>query len=206
MQRRKFLQTATLAGAASVVPLSLAQAAALVAAPPRFVLACALVAEAGARFAAPDQAACDDCVASAVRIRLDGMHLAEGGAVLRELSLQAMFEQPLAPRAPFIACHYVAGEPPKHSQRMSFIAERASMRGFELEYRVADQESCQQEDCALTRFEAPLLAPGHYVLAGPRRNGSRVDATRLRHSGDPSAPLAGVRDFDYLSFRIEAIA
>ncbi len=206
MKRRKFLKTATIAGAAVVLPMTLVHAASLASAPSRFMLMRAASADAGAAFHALDRAACVDCDTAAVRVRMDGMHLAEAGAVLREFSLHAMFDVPHAPRAPFIAWHYVAGTPARVSQRMSFVAGRASMRGFELEYRVADDAACATESCALTRLDAPLLVPGHYVLVGPRRDGTRVDPTTFAHSGDTAAPLAMPRDFDYLAFRIEAMA
>jgi hypothetical protein len=207
MQRRRFLKGATLAGAATALPLSLSLAqAAVQATEPRFLLVRAASADAGTRFEAVDRATCADCATSTVRVRMDGMHVADGASVLRTLSLSALFDAPGVPRAPFLAWHYVAGSVPRMSQRASFVAGRASMRGFELEYRVGEESTCRTEACALTRFDAPLLAPGHYVLAGPRRDGSRVDPATLAHSGDAAAPLAGARDFDYLAFRIEALA
>lgn len=206
MKRRKFLKTATIAGAAAALPMTLVHAANLAASPSRFVLMRAASADAGVAFQALDRAACVDCATATVRVRMDGMHLADHGAVLREMSLLAMFDVPHAPRAPFIAWQYVAGVPAKSSQRMSFVAGRANMRGFELEYRVAGDDACRSQSCALTRFDAPLLAPGNYVLVGPRRDGSRVEPLKLVHSGDTARPLAATRDFDYLAFRIEAIA
>ena len=205
MQRRRFLQTTSLAVATTALPLTLARAAGRGTAEPRFLLARSAVASAGAPFADLDQDPCTECTSRAVRIRLDGMHFAQAGAVLRELTLQAMFDVPREPSRPFIAWHYAAGRPANVSQRASFVAGRASMRGFELAYRLEAGER-RQEACALTRFERPLLLPGHYILAGPRRDGSRVQASALSHSGDPAAPLASARDFDYLALRIEALA
>ena len=206
MKRRKFLKSAAIAGAAAALPMSLAYAAAPSANVQRFVLLRATSDQAGATFHTLDDASCVDCATEAVRIRMDGMHVADGGAVLGELSLHAMFDVPLAPRAPFIAWHYVSGAPAKNSQRGSFVAGRASMRGFELEYRLADESRCNREDCTLTRFHAPLLKPGHYVVVGPRRDGSRVDPSGFVHSGDKTTPLAIARDFDYLAFRVEPMA
>lgn len=206
MKRRKFLKAAAIAGAAGALPLTLARAANLGPDSSRFVLLRATSGQAGSAFRALDGAGCSDCATPTVRVRMDAMHVAEGGAVLRELSLHAMFDVPHAPRAPFIAWHYVAGTPAKSSQRTSFVAGRANMRGFELEYRVAGDTRCNREDCTMTRFQAPLLEPGHYVVVGPRRDGSRVDPSGFVHSGDMSAPLATARDFDYLAFRVEPIA
>jgi hypothetical protein len=134
-----------------------------------------------------------------MRVRMDGMHVASSSS-LREFSLNAMFDVAFAPRAPYIAWHYAAGSAPRMSQRASFVAGRASMRGFDLEYRHDGDAACRTQACALTRFEAPLLAPGHYVL---------VDASApaaLAHTGDTLAPLGAQREFDYLAFRIEPIA
>jgi hypothetical protein len=203
MKRRKFLKSAAIAGAAAALPVSLAYAAVPSAEARRFVLLRAASDQAGTAFHTLDDAPCIDCATEAVRIRMDGMHVADGGSVLGELSLHAMFDVPNAPRAPFIALHYVAGAPAKNSQRGSFVAGRASMRGFELEYRLVEDTRCNREDCSLTRFHAPLLKPGHYVVAGPRRDGSRVDPSQFVHSGNTSAPLVIARDFDYFAFRVE---
>jgi hypothetical protein len=206
MKRRKFLKAAAIAGAATALPMALSHAVASAPPPSRFVLARAMTSDAGTAYRPLDGADCSECAVSTVRVRMDGMHVADGGAVLRALSLHAMFDVPGAPRAPFTAWHYAAGAQARTSQRLSFVAGRANMRGFELEYRVEGDTGCVSERCDLTRFEAPLLEPGHYVLLGPRRNGERADPAALVHSGDSAAPLAMVRDFDYLAFRIEATA
>ena len=197
MKRRSFLKSATLAGAAGSVPLAFAKIA--VAEAPKYVLLRAESCEAGAEYRALDAVACADCGAEAMRVRMDGMHLAPSSS-LRELSLSAMFDVARAPKAPFVAWHYAAGNSPRMSQRMSFIAGRASMRGFELEYRHDGDAFCRTQACALTRLEAPLLAPGHYVLVDAAAPGALV------HSGDARAPLGTLRGFDYLAFRIEPIA
>jgi hypothetical protein len=206
MKRRQFLHTTAAAGALAAIPLG--SAIARQAARPRFTLAHSGTATAGAAFRAIAQADCADCGADTLRVRLDGLHPAHDGLVLQEFGLSAIFETPGA-RTPFLAWQHVAGAQQRRSQRLSFVAGRATLRGFELEYRIAGMSMCANEACSLTRFDAPLLAPGHYVLAGPRRNGERVDPSQLRHSGDIAAPLleTGVpRDFDYLALRIEAIA
>lgn len=197
MKRRSFLKSASLAGAAGSVPLVFAKLAS--AAQPKYLLLRSDSDEAGAHYRPIDFSSCADCGVDAMRVRMDGMHVASASS-LRELSLSAMFDLACAPKAPYIAWHYAAGRAPRMSQRASFVAGRASMRGFELEYRHEGDAACRMQSCALTRFEAPLLAPGHYVL---------VEASApaaLAHSGDACAPLGAQREFDYLAFRIEPIA
>lgn len=203
MKRRAFLGSASVLGACAALPVT--AAGTRLSAEPRFVLARADAAQAGTRFMAVDRAECTACAHEALRVRLDGSFVAEGGAVLREFWLNALFDTPDAGRLPYLAWHFDGRGAGYGSQRSSFIAERATMREFAIDYRL-DAESAR-ESCRLTRFDAPLLQPGHYVLAGPRRDGGAVDAAALRHSGNSHAPLAGsARDFDYLAFRIEAFA
>ena len=87
------------------------------------------------------------------------------------------------------------------SRRSSFVAGRATLRGFSLEYRFDGEAACRTQDCALTRLDTTLLAPGHYVLA---RAGA--DARALVHGGDVMAPLGAAPGFDYLAFRVEPLA
>ena len=203
MKRRDFLGSASVVGACAALPV--AAATVRTTAEPRFVLARAEAAVSGMQFVAVDRAECSACAHEALRVRLDGSHAAEGGAVLREFWLNALFDTRDAGRLPYLAWHFDGRGTGYGSQRTSFIAERATMREFAIDYRL-DAEAAR-ESCRLTRFDAPLLQPGHYVLAGPRRNGRAIDVTDLRHSGDVQAPLAhGGRDFDYLAFRIEAFA
>ena len=204
MKRRDFLGSASVVGAFAAMPAVAATAPA--AAPPVFVLARADAATPGARFVAADRAECAACAQPTLRVRLDGSHPAEHGAVLRDFWLSALFDAPGAARAPYLAWHFDGRGVGYGSQRSSFIAERVTMREFAIDYRVGDADA-RRESCRLTRFDAPLLQPGHYVLAGPRRDGRVVDASALRHSGDTRTPLAiEARDFDYLAFRIEALA
>lgn len=204
MKRRDFLGSASVLGTLAALPAVAAATPAATA--PRFVLARADTATPGARFVAADRAECAACAQPALRVRLDASHPAEHGAVLRDFWLSALFDAPGAARSPFLAWHFDGRGAGYGSQRSSFVAERATMREFAIDYRLGDADAVR-ESCRLTRFDAPLLQPGHYVLAGPRRNGSAVDAATLRHSGDTRAPLAlEARDFDYLAFRIEALA
>ena len=196
MQRRQFLKSATVAGAAGSLPLVFAAAAR--AAGPAFTVLRAESSAAGTPYR-PLDAACGDCGVEALRVRMDGLHVAASSR-LREFSLSAMFDVANAPQARYLAWHYAAGRLPHTSQRTSFIAGRAGMRGFELEFRHEGDAACRSQSCALTRFDAPLLAPGHYVL---------VDAAApaaLVHAGEELRPLGAQPGFDYLAFRIEAIA
>jgi hypothetical protein len=139
---------------------------------------------------------------------MDALHFAEGGAVLDDLFVHAMFDLSDGSSVPFIAWRHAAGPVPSRTDRARFIADRATLRRLEIEFRLADSRSRQREDCPLTRFDAPLLTPGHYVLLGPRRDGSRAEPRALLHSGDVTAPLSALagRDFDYLAIRVEAVA
>lgn len=196
MKRRSFLKSATLAGAAGSVPLAFAKLA--TAAPPRFVLRRAASATTGAAYEPFEVSACAACSTDTVRVRMDGLHVASGSR-LRAFALNALFAHPDGGTAPFLAWHYASDGGVRMSQRASFVAGRASMRGFELEYRHQGEAACRTQACALTRFEAPLLAPGHYVLV------DESAPAALAHGGDPLAPL-GARGFDYLAFRIEPLA
>lgn len=205
MKRRDFLGSASAFGALAALPVATATAG-VASASPRFVLARADAAVPGTPFVAVDRADCAACAQPALRVRLDASYPAEHGAVLRDFWLSALFDAPGAARTPFLAWHFDGRGAGYGSQRSSFIAERATMRELAIDYRLGHAEATR-ETCRLTRFDAPLLQPGHYVLAGPRRNGSAVDAAALRHSGDTHSPLAvAARDFDYLAFRIEALA
>jgi hypothetical protein len=208
MKRRQFLSSASALGAVALVPAAAHAAIGASAKPaPRFTLLRADADAAGARFADP---ACADaiCTASRVRVRIDGLHAADGGPVLQELWLNALFEKDGGGTAPFVAWQFSQGPRPHMGQRLSFVATRDRLRGFALDYRTAQHAACVHESCALTSFSLPLLAPGQYVLLGPRRNGRAAPTRGLRASGDAAAPLQweGARDFDYVSFRIEALA
>jgi hypothetical protein len=165
-------------------------------------------AKAGTRFVPQGIADCAHCDAATVQVSIDSFHAADGGAVLDDLALHAMFDLQDGGSAAFTAWRFHAGPVVSRTDSARFTAGRDSLRRFEIEYRVAAIAELRRETCALTRFDLPLLAPGHYVLLGPRRDGSRLPPQFLRHSGDSNAPLANLpaRDFDYLAFRIEAMA
>jgi hypothetical protein len=206
MKRRQFLRNASTAGAIAFVPVAV-QAAVDAGAAPRFTLLRADAGQAGARFADP---ACrgEACGASRVRVRIDGLHPADGAPVLQELWLNAQFAQNDGTDALFAAWQFSHGPRPHMGQSLSFVAARDRLRGFRLDYRTALHAACVHESCALTHFILPLLAPGQYVLLGPRRDGRPALPRGLRASGDAAAPLqwTGPRDFDYVALRIEALA
>jgi hypothetical protein len=200
MKRRQFLHSATVAGAATLLPVAVHAASA---AEPRFGLLRS-TGQAGARFEPHLACGAAPCGAAALRIRIDGLQRAAGTPVLHELWLSALFETGDGTTAPFLAWQFAHGPRPQMAQRVAFVAPRERMRGFVLDYRLGARSDCAQETCALTSFALPLLVPGHYVLLGPRRDGRAAPIRRLRHSGDVAAPLAGTRhDFDALAFRIE---
>lgn len=207
MRRRGFLHCAAALGALATLPLAARAAMRGSKTGPAFVLARSASGARGEAFDPLAVSCAGACTAAMLRVRIDGLHRAAGTPVLHELALSAMFDHGGVQPAPFLAWQFVHGAPSRVSQSIVFSAPRDGMRGFELEYRLAGDAQCRDEACALTRFGAPLLSPGHYVLLGPRRDGTRVDAAGLRHSGDALAPLGeAARDFDYLALRIEAIA
>lgn len=202
MQRRRFLSASALLGTTSVLPLAQTWAAA--AEGPRFRLLRAESAAPGARFVASVEAPCVACASPMLEIEIDAMHLADHGAVLEDFALHAVHQLDDGSSAAFIAWQYAAGPVASRTSSARFVAHRAGLRRFELDYRLAGSGS-RRESLALAGFELPL-SPGHYVLLGPRRDGSRVRAIDLRHSGDRAAPLRGARDFDYLALRMHAMA
>jgi hypothetical protein len=118
-----------------------------------------------------------------------------------------MFELADGRSAPFSAwCHDLAALGSR-SGPVRFFAESSALQQLEVEYRLVDEGIACREHCQIAHSVLRQLVPGHYLLIGPRRDGSRVDVRGLVHSGDVSAPLAGeARDFDYLSMRIQAVA
>jgi hypothetical protein len=197
MKRRSFLRSATLAGAAGSLPVAFATAAMADPAAMPFRLLRAASAEPGATFQAPGEGPCDTCGEETLRVTIDGLHMTRDSR-LRSLALSALFEQRRAPSAPFLAWHYAAGTPDRRSGRVSFVAGRATLRALQVDFQFDGENRCVQR-CELTRFDSLLLAPGHYVLAGPATG----SIAALVHSGDVRAPVAGA-DFDYLALRIQA--
>lgn len=208
MKRRKFLQGAGTLGAAVLLPAAAHAAADAFAAPAqsRFTLLRSSGGP-GARFFPHAACSAADCGADTLRLRIDGLQRADGAPVLHELWLSALFDHPDGGTAPFLAWQFTDGPRASTGQRIAFVAPRAGMRGFALDYRLGAAAACTRETCALTSLGLPLLTPGHYALLGPRRDGGPASPHGLTHSGNLAAPLAaGVsRDFDCLAFRIEAV-
>ena len=210
MKRRNFLMnSAALVGAGVVPAFALAKAVSATPGAPRFSLA-QLDASRGT-FAAVSGCAPSSCLDDSVRLRFDAFHAAEPAPVLRALRVHALFDVIGSPQTPYIVWDYRAAEHASNSGGVSFVAGRDCMRGFALDYRLDDGSAdVQRTHVSLTRLDVPILHPGHYVLAGPRRDGRVADLDGLRYSGSPQQPvLAGAGQalaFDYLAFRIEALA
>lgn len=198
MQRRHFLRSAAAIGAAACLPPALSLAAPA----SRFSLLYAASAAPGTPFVPFAAADCAACGATSLRVFVDGLHAAGQTPVLADFTLTALFDTLEGQRTPFLAWQ-AAGD---NRHRTRFVAPRAGMRGFELAYRAAGAAADTRETLAMTRADAPVLMPGHYLIASPRRDGRAVDARELVHSGNPLQPLAAAGDFDYLALRMEAIA
>lgn len=198
MQRRHFLRSAAAIGAVACLPPALGRAAPA----SRFSLLYAASAVPGAPFVPFAAADCAACAATSLRVYVDGLHAAGESPVLADFTLTALFDTLEGGRVPFLAWQ-AAGD---NRHRTRFVAPRAGMRGFELTYRAAGASADTREALAMTRADARVPMPGHYLIASPRRDGSAVDPHGLVHSGDPLRPLAAAGDFDYLALRMEAIA
>lgn len=202
MKRRHFLTAAGASGALGLVSLGApVMAAAKASAGQRFRIL-RLDATTG-RFAAVDASAAPECGEQVLSLRLDALHGAEGTPVLQSFRLSALFDAPGAAQSPFHVWHFDATAPERASRGFRFLAGRATMRGFRIDYRLDGETPCSERCSAVAHALAPLQ-PGHYLLVGPRRDGRDPEAASLAYSGDPLRPLADAgRDFDYLGFRVE---
>lgn len=203
MKRRQFLSGSALAGAVGLVPVGVAAWDGLApATAARFRVL--QLDEASDTFRAPAECSTGECTHVALSVRLEALHVANDAPALRSLRLSALFDAPGAPRTPFVVWHYDAAEPARASRGFAFTADRASMRGFQVDYALGAQAG--REDCRVVADGLALLQPGRYVLLGPRRDGRAVAARTLAYSGDSAHPLAGAaRDFDYLAFTVEPL-
>jgi len=206
MQRRQFLGSAGALAGIAAVPLAHALSASTP--DPRFVLLRAQHASRGAAFLPLSRSPCGHCASSALQVSIDGLQAAGGRSAFDDLAIHAMFDLPDGSSVPFVAWRYAAGTVPSRTDHARFIAGRETVRRLEIEYRLAADGVRHREHCPFARFDAPLLAPGHYVLLGPRADGSPVQPRGFVHSGEVSAPLSvpGGRDFDYLAIRVEPLA
>ena len=145
------------------------------------------------------------CDQEALEVTMDAFHAAAGGSRISRLAVNAIFDLPGGESAPFLAWQF-GGMAVEDSKTAScrFIAGRASMCRFQIEYRFAGID--RAERCDLLGAQGGLLGPGHYLLVGPDSEGRRARTSGLTHSGDAVRPLAGATDFDYLSFRVAATA
>lgn len=82
-----------------------------------------------------------------------------------------------------------------------FVAGRATLRRLEMEYSLG--ESHRLESLSLVGAQAGLLSPGHYLLVGPRADGSLLDTRGWTHSGNPTQPLLESVEGDVLAFRAD---
>ncbi len=209
MKRRNFLMNAAALASAGALPaFALAKAASSSADKPRFTLA-QLDSSSGA-FMAVRGCSASGCTDDSVRLRFDAFHAAEPAPVLRALRVHALFDVAGAPQTPYIVWDYRASSDAGNSRGVSFVAGRECMRGLALDYRLDDASpDALRTHLALTHLDAPILHPGHYLLASPRRDGRAADLDGLRYSGSPEQPVlarAGeALAFDYLAFRIEAL-
>lgn len=195
MQRRSFLKSATLAGAAGGVSLSMTKTVLAAPAPARFRLLREDARMPG-RYLPLDAASCADCAADALRVTVQGLVRARTSR-LRALRVEALYDLPMQ-RAPFIAWQWSAAVPGGGAAASSFLAGRATLRALRVVSRHEGDAACQSDDCAFTRLEAPLLAPGRYVLVADGSHGGwRADA-------GADTPL-GAR-WDHLLLHIEAQA
>jgi hypothetical protein len=206
MQRRNFLKSAGVVASLSAVPFACSLAAATDG--PRLVLLRAAEARAGTAFLPLTLAPCATCADPVLQVSIGSLHSAEDGPVLEDLAVHAMFDMPDGGSVPFVAWCYSAGQVASRTDSVRFVAGRSAVRRLEFDYRIEGEAFQRRECCSLIRSDAPLLAPGHYVLLGPRRDGTAAEYRGLVHTGNLAAPLpaSATRGFDYLPIRIEAAA
>jgi hypothetical protein len=198
MKRREFVLSAGLLAGASALPLVARSHAASPAS--LWQLLWAPSAEAGSAWLPLHSACIRGCGEAALQVTMDAFHSAEPGNVVGQLGVHAIFDLPTGESARFLAWQFAGpGIGRSATAGTRFLAGRAAMRHFEIEYHLAGIRHVEQ--CDLVGAGHALLNPGHYLLAGPCAAGrpARIDH---RHSGDVARPLAGATDFDYLAFRV----
>lgn len=205
MHRRNFLQAASFAVASSTLPTAIAFAADTgTVVDPRLQLLRAEPGIAGAPFLPP--VGIRGGMAGRTMVHIDALHPADGGAVLSRLELRAIFAQSDGSDAAFLAWNYGAALDASRSDRVRFAAGGGALRRFEVGYQVVSEPMACTEKCLFAGVDTGALAPGQYVLLGPRRDGRAVDAWRLTSTGDAALPLKlRGRDFDYLALRVEVV-
>lgn len=203
MQRRSFLSSASLLAGALSLPLA---SRAFTAPPaPLWQLLWSPTSNQGDSWRSVHAACADGCDAEAVEVSLDALHAANGGHLVSQLAVHAMFDLPGGESVPFTAWQFAGtGAECSATSSSRFIAGRASVRCLQIEYRHAGID--RFERCDLVGVAGPLLIPGHYLLVGPDAHGRAAQVRGLVHSGSVNRPLAGPTDFDYLSLRIAPAA
>ena len=154
-----------------------------------------------------DCADAPDCAVSTVQVQMLGLRPAPTGAALADVRVSSMFDVPGAAQSPVHVLHFSAATPEHATRGARFVASRDAMRGLRIEYRLHDDAPavCRQAQCAVVAQAFGLLAPGQYVLVGPRRDGGRVDPRSLRVGADVQHPISDEgRDFDYVAFTVHA--
>ncbi|SDD45667.1 hypothetical protein SAMN04488509_102527 [Aquimonas voraii] len=151
------------------------------------------------------QACTEACDQEALQITLDRLHPASGGGLIRSFGLHAVFELRDGQSARFTAWR-MGGDGALRSESAGsrFVAGRATLRRFELDYQLGD--AVHEETLSLTGSESGLLVPGHYLLVGPQADGVLARTSGWVHSGDTMQPLASPVPVDVLSFRIDLTA
>jgi hypothetical protein len=202
MKRREFVLSAGLLAGASALQLATRSHAAWPA--PLWQLFWAASAEAGSAWQPLHSACIRGCAEATLQVTLDAFHSAQPGNVVAQLGVHAVFDLPTGESVRFLAWQFGGpGIERSSTAGTRFIAGRATVRRFEIEYQHAGIRRVEQ--CGLVGAGHALLNPGHYLLAGPNATGglARIDCS---HSGDVARPLAGPTDFDYLAFRVAIAA
>jgi hypothetical protein len=203
MERRGFLRSATYLAGASCLPIAASSLAA--GSPARWQILWVSEPEDGEAWRPVERMCGPNCAEEALTVTLDALHPADGGGVIGEFGLHAVFDLDDGTSARFTVCQ-VGGSGPVRttSAGTRFIAGRASLRRFELEYQLDGVD--YSEVLALGGSQSALLNPGHYLLVGPRADGAPANPRGWTHSGDRARPLKASVDVDVLAFRVESPA
>jgi hypothetical protein len=203
MKRREFVLSAGLLAGASALPLATHAHSERHA--PLWQLLWASSAEAGSAWRPVHSTCIRGCGDEPLQVTMDAFHVAEAGNVVSQLGVRAIFDLASGESVPFLAWQY-SGQGIENSSTtgIRFIAGRATLLRFEIDYTHADVRRTEQ--CGLAGAGQFLLNPGHYLLAGPRADGTLARVEGSKHSGDVMRPLSGSTDFDYLAFRVGSAA
>lgn len=138
-------------------------------------------------------------------VTVDALHPASGGGVIRDFGLHAIFDLENGKSARFTAWQVGgSGHVRTQSAGTRFIAGRATLRRLEVDYHLAGVD--RTEALPLVGTQSALLSPGHYLLVGPRADGTPANTRGWTHSGEVASPLSAAVDVDVLAFRVESPA